>query len=136
MTAKRTKRKGLNARRRAPRKIEYGINVNVVDLRDVVKDLRPINPEMRFRNCFEEERFTTGVIAFRPRKHSDGKQINHDDKDVLCHVIKGRGRLRIEKRRIELRPGTICHIPKGTSHDFAAGKSGELVLFYSLIKTV
>jgi mannose-6-phosphate isomerase-like protein (cupin superfamily) len=50
-------------------------------------------------------------------------------------VIKGRGRLRIRNRRIELKPGTICHIPKRTPHDFAAGKSGELVLFYSLIKT-
>jgi mannose-6-phosphate isomerase-like protein (cupin superfamily) len=50
-------------------------------------------------------------------------------------VLKGRGRLRINGRRIQLRPGIICHIPKGTSHDFAAGKTGELVLFYSLIKT-
>jgi hypothetical protein len=29
----------------------------------------------------------------------------------------------------------ICHIPKGTPHDFAAAQSGELVLFYSLIRT-
>ncbi|MBI2359066.1 MAG: AraC family ligand binding domain-containing protein, partial [Deltaproteobacteria bacterium] len=44
-------------------------------------------------------------------------------------------RLRVNRRRILLRPGTICHIPKGTPHDFAAAKKGELVLFYSLIKT-
>ncbi|HEX2932453.1 MAG TPA: cupin domain-containing protein, partial [Candidatus Binatia bacterium] len=63
------------------------------------------------------------------------KQINHADKDVLCQVIKGSGRLRIDGKRISLRPGMICHIPKGTAHDFAAGKNGELVLFYSLITT-
>jgi quercetin dioxygenase-like cupin family protein len=135
MTAKRARVKGLSAKPRAPREITSVLNVNVVDLRGVVKDLRQINPEMRCKNCFEEERFTSGVIAFRPQKVSDAKQINHDDKDVVCHVIKGRGRLRIQNRRIELRPGTICHIPKGTPHDFAAAKSGELVLFYSLIKT-
>jgi mannose-6-phosphate isomerase-like protein (cupin superfamily) len=109
--------------------------VSIVDVREIVKDLRQINPEMRYKNCFEEERFTSGVIAFRPQKPLDTKQINHDDKDVICHVIRGRGRLRIQNRRIALRPGAICHIPKGTPHDFAAGKSGELVLFYLLIKT-
>jgi quercetin dioxygenase-like cupin family protein len=54
---------------------------------------------------------------------------------VVCQVLKGRGRLRINGRRIQLRPGTICHIPKNTPHDFAAGKTGRLILFYSLIKT-
>jgi len=50
-------------------------------------------------------------------------------------VIKGAARLRVSGKRISLKPGTICHIPKGTAHDFAAAKSGELILFYSLIKT-
>ncbi|MBI2351952.1 MAG: AraC family ligand binding domain-containing protein, partial [Deltaproteobacteria bacterium] len=45
------------------------------------------------------------------------------------------GRLRINGRKIALKPGTICHIPRGTPHDFAAGKKGEMILFYSLIKT-
>jgi mannose-6-phosphate isomerase-like protein (cupin superfamily) len=60
---------------------------------------------------------------------------HHADKDVVCHVIKGNGRLRIDGERFPLRPGTICHIPKGTPHDFAAGKSEDLILFFSLIKT-
>jgi quercetin dioxygenase-like cupin family protein len=101
-----------------------------------LKKLRKISEEIRYKSCFEEKQFTSGLIAFRPSKASDPKQINHDDKDVVCHVLKGHGRLRINGRRIPLRSGTICHIPKGTPHDFAAGKSGELVLFYSLIKTV
>jgi hypothetical protein len=30
-------------------------------------------------------------------------------------------------------PGMLCHIPKNTPHDFVAGKTGELLLFYSLV---
>src|SRR5438034_3394917 len=83
-----------------------------------LKKLRKISEEIRYKGCFEEEQFTAGLIAFRPSTGSDPKQINHDDKDVVCHVLKGRGRLRMNGRRIPLRPGTICHIPKGTPHDF------------------
>jgi len=101
----------------------------------VLKRLKNLNDEIRYADCFADKRFTAGLIAFRPSKNSNPKQINHADKDVVCHVIKGSGRLRVDGKRISLKPGTICHIPKGTPHDFAAGKIGELVLFYSLIKT-
>ncbi|MGE5817050.1 MAG: cupin domain-containing protein [Deltaproteobacteria bacterium] len=127
--------KALRAKRYAPGKLKCQPTINIVNVRAIIKHLRRINPEMSYKNCFEDEQFTSGVIAFRPQKQSDTKQINHTDKDVICYVIKGRGRLRIQNRRIPLRPRTICHIPKRTPHDFAAGKSGELVLFYSLIKT-
>lgn len=109
--------------------------MKVVRIDTVLKQLRKLNAEIRYAGCFEAKQFTSGLIAFRPTKNSDRKQINHDDKDVVCQVLKGRGRLRVGGRRIELCSGTICHIPKRTPHDFAAGKNGELVLFYSLIKT-
>ncbi|MGH7824174.1 MAG: cupin domain-containing protein [Candidatus Binatia bacterium] len=109
--------------------------MKTIKIQRALKGLRKLNEEIRYKNCFDEKTFTTGFIAFRPGKHSDAKQINHDDKDVVCQVLKGRGRLRANGRRIPLEPGIICHIPKGTPHDFAAGKTGELVLFYSLIKT-
>ena len=109
--------------------------MKVVNITTALKSLKKINDEIRYADCFKEKRFTSGLIAFRPSKNSDQKQINHDDKDVVCHVIEGRGRLRVNGKRIQLRPGIVCHIPKGTPHDFAAGKSGELVLFYSLIRT-
>ena len=108
--------------------------MKIIKVRTELKKLRSINEEIRYKSCFEEKQFTTGLIAFRPSK-ADPKQINHADKNVVCHVLKGRGRLRINGRRIPMRPGTLCHIPKRTPHDFAAAKSGELVLFYSLIKT-
>ena len=107
----------------------------IIRLHEALKNLKRINQEIRYASCVEGRRFSTGLISFSPRKDSDPKQIKHRDKDVLCHVVKGSGRLRINGRRISLRPGTICHIPKGTAHDFAAGKKGAMVLFYSLIKT-
>jgi mannose-6-phosphate isomerase-like protein (cupin superfamily) len=109
--------------------------MKVINLQNALKQLSKVNAEMRHQSCFEKKQFTSGLIAFRFQRNSDRKQINHSDKDVVCYVLKGRGRLRINERRIQLRPGMICHIPKRTPHDFAAGKRGELILFYSLIKT-
>jgi quercetin dioxygenase-like cupin family protein len=109
--------------------------MNLINLNIALKNLKKFNDEIRHADCFKTDQFTSGLIAFRPAKKFDRKQINHDDKDVLCQVLKGRGRLRADRKLIPLRPGMVCHIPKGTPHDFAAGKNGELVLFYCLIKT-
>jgi mannose-6-phosphate isomerase-like protein (cupin superfamily) len=110
-------------------------NVKVVKISSALRSLKKVNNEIRYADCFKEKQFTSGLIAFRPSKNSDPKQINHDDKDVVCQVIQGSGRLRVNGKRTPLRPGIVCHIPKGTPHDFAAGRSRELVLFYSLIQT-
>jgi len=109
--------------------------MKIVTIKQALKGLKKIDDEIRYADCFKEKQFTSGLIAFRPTKNSDPKQINHDDKDVVCQVIKGRGRLRVNGKRFPLNPGVVCHIPKGTPHDFSAARSGELVLFYSLIKT-
>jgi mannose-6-phosphate isomerase-like protein (cupin superfamily) len=109
--------------------------MTIVKISAALKSLKPINDEIRYASCIEEKNFTSGLIAFKRTKKSDAKQITHDDKDVLCHVLQGFGRLVVNRRRFQLRPGTVCHIPKGTPHDFAAGMNGELVLFYSLIKS-
>jgi mannose-6-phosphate isomerase-like protein (cupin superfamily) len=109
--------------------------MKIIRLKSALKGLKKLNEEIRYADCFADKQFTAGLIAFRPNKRANAKQINHADKDVLCHIVKGSGRLRVRGKRTALKPGMICHIPKGTPHDFAAGKSGELVLFYSLIKT-
>ncbi|HWP23646.1 MAG TPA: AraC family ligand binding domain-containing protein [Candidatus Binatia bacterium] len=109
--------------------------MKTVSVRQTLKRLKKINDEIRYADCFSEKQFTSGLIAFGPKKHPDRKQITHADKDLVCQVIKGSGRLRVGRRRVQLRPGIICHIPRNTPHDFAAGRSGELVLFYSLITT-
>ena len=109
--------------------------VQVIDLSRVRQRLNKLNEEIRYANCFAGGQFTAGLIAFRPNSKADAKQIRHADKDVVCHVLEGSGRLRIGRKQIALRAGTVCHVPKGTPHDFNAGGSGELVLFYSLIKS-
>ncbi len=109
--------------------------MKIIKINTALKGLKRVNEEIRYADCFKTEQFTSGLIAFRPTKNADRKQINHADKDVVCQVIKGRGRLRVNGKRIPLRSGIVCHIPKGTPHDFAAGRNGELVLFYSLIAT-
>ena len=109
--------------------------MKIIKIASALKKLKKVNQEIRYADCIKNEHFTSGLIAFRPRKNSDAKQINHNDKDVVCQVIKGNGRLQIEGKRIPLRAGIICHIPKNTPHDFVAVKNGELVLFYSLIQT-
>jgi quercetin dioxygenase-like cupin family protein len=108
--------------------------MKAIKISAALQRLRKLNDEIRYHNVFAEKTFTSGVIAFRPLKGLDPKQINHADKDVVCQVVKGRGRLRAGGKRIALEPGMVCHIPKGTPHDFTAGKN-ELVLFYSLIET-
>lgn len=109
--------------------------MKIVTINSALKRLKPLNDEIRYADCFAAKQFTGGVIGFRPGKNSDPKQINHADKDVVCHVIKGSGRLRVNGKRTSLKPNMVCHIPKGTPHDFAAGRNTELVLFYLLIKT-
>ena len=109
--------------------------MKVIKISSALKKLKVLSDEIRYADCFKEKQFTCGLIAFRPSKNSDPKQIIHEDKDVVCHVLNGTGRLRVDGKGIPLRSGVVCHIPKGIAHDFAAGKSGELVLFYSLIRT-
>ncbi len=108
--------------------------MKTIKISTALNHLRKLNQEIRYHQLFDAKTFASGLISFRPRRGSDAKQIKHFDKDVVCQVIKGRGRLRVDGKRITLVPGIVCHIPKGTPHDFAAGKN-ELVLFYSLIET-
>jgi mannose-6-phosphate isomerase-like protein (cupin superfamily) len=107
--------------------------MKIVKLAAALKHLRTINDEIQYVRCFESTHFSSGVIAFRPSKKPNHKQIKHADKDVVCQVVQGTGRVQIKNRRIALRPGMICHIPKNTPHDFAAAKTGKLVLVYLLI---
>jgi quercetin dioxygenase-like cupin family protein len=109
--------------------------MKIIKISKALKKLKPINSEVHYRSCAEGKGFSAGLICFKSKSGADPKQINHRDRDVVCHVLKGKGRLRVNGRNIPLQPGTICHIPKGTSHDFAAGKKSDMLLFYSLITT-
>jgi len=109
--------------------------MKIINLATALKRLKRLNDEMSYAECFKRKTFSSGLIIFRPIKRPVRNQIRHADKDVVCQVIKGNGLLRHGSKRTTLKPGMICLIPKGTPHDFAAAKNGELVLFYSLIQT-
>ncbi len=108
--------------------------LKVIRIDAALAELAEINSEIRHRSCIEGEGFNVGLVSFAATSTADPKQIVHDDKDVVCHVLKGRGRLRASGEVTPLRPGMLCHIPRGVPHDFAA-EGDELILCYSLITT-
>ena len=108
--------------------------LKVVSIDTALAELAEVNSEIRHRSCIEGDGFNVGLVSFAATATADPKQIVHDDKDVVCHVLKGRGRLRTAEAVTRLRPGMLCHIPRGVPHDFAA-EGDELILCYSLITT-
>jgi len=109
--------------------------MKILNIEKALKRLPSVSDEIHYKSWVETGVFTAGLISFHPQKKSDPKQIIHQDRDVLCHVLRGRGRLRAGDRRTPLKPGIVCHIPRGTPHDFAAARGTRLVLFCSVIKT-
>lgn len=108
--------------------------MKLVKIQDVIAQLQRHNEEIRYQGCFEGECFSTGVVAFRAGTHKDD-YITHSHQDVVCHVLMGTGRLRLEAETLDLKPGSLCHIPRGTPHDFVATGEDDLLLVYSLITT-
>ncbi len=106
----------------------------IVNVDEALAELAAINSEIRHKGCIEGDGFNVGLVSFSATGTADPKQIVHDDKDVVCHVLRGQGRLRAGREITPLGPGMLCHIPRGVPHDFAA-EDGELVLCYSLITT-
>jgi mannose-6-phosphate isomerase-like protein (cupin superfamily) len=108
-------------------------DVKVLQLDEVAGHLKELSPEMRYATCVESGHFTQGIIAFAG-KPASGSQITHEDKDVLCYVISGTGRLRTGDREMVLKQGSICHVPARQPHDFQATGDRELVLLYTLVE--
>lgn len=108
--------------------------VKVLQLDQVASQLKPLGEEIRYATCVETGRFTQGIIAFASKPTNAG-QITHDDKDVVCYVISGTGRLRASDQEFLLKQGSICHVPAGSSHDFQATGDRELVLLYTLVES-
>jgi quercetin dioxygenase-like cupin family protein len=108
--------------------------MKVLDLSDELRRVRSVSPEMAHRRLVEAHTFEAGVVRFSPGAAADPRQVTHEDKDVLCYVLGGTGRLRADGHEAPLRPGVLCHIPAGTPHDFAA-TAEPLSLYYCLIRT-
>jgi mannose-6-phosphate isomerase-like protein (cupin superfamily) len=108
--------------------------MDLLGLEEALGELRPLSAEISVRSWCREAAYETGLIAFQPRSDGDPRQILHDDRDVVCHVLRGEGRLRLDDQTVPVAPGLLCRIPAGTPHDFAATAAEPLVLFYTLIR--
>ena len=109
--------------------------MKILKLPEALAELQTFTSEIRHKVCLQGQGFEAGLISFQPGGDSDPKQIKHAQKDVVCYVLKGQGRLRLSDQTIHLEPEMVCHIPRGTAHDFAATNDKSLVLFYFLIAT-
>ncbi len=59
----------------------------------------------------------------------EAASIAHQDKDVICHVLRGKGRLRIATTTRVLVAEDVCRVPAGIPHDISTLEE-PLVLFY------
>ena len=62
--------------------------MKIIKLKSALKGLKNLNEEIRYVDCFADKQFTAGLIAFRPTRKANPKQINHADKDEIgrAHV--------------------------------------------------
>ncbi len=107
----------------------FGPDVSVVQVDALLLEMDRLNDEISYRRVASGAGYECGVVRFLPRSEQDRLQITHADKDVVCHVLRGRGRLSLDSETRDLEPGAVCRIPARTPHDFAAVDE-PLVLFY------
>ncbi len=99
------------------------------DVEAALTELESLTEEIAYRRLASGPGYECGVVRFLPRDGSPDRFVVHQDKDVLCHVLRGKGQLRVMSGERDLTVGEICRIPAGAAHDFVA--SGEpLVLLY------
>jgi mannose-6-phosphate isomerase-like protein (cupin superfamily) len=101
---------------------------------EAVIDSQSGGGEISHRPWQRRDAYDAGVIAFEPRPQPDARLICHTDRDVLCQVLAGEGRLRFDEQTEDVAVGTWYRIPAGVRHDFAASGDRPLVLFYVSIK--
>src|SRR5688572_32286906 len=54
---------------------------------------------------------------------------HHDDEDELFLVVRGRFRMELQDRAIELAPGEFLVVPRGVEHRPVADEECEVLLF-------
>jgi quercetin dioxygenase-like cupin family protein len=105
--------------------------VEVFRLQELLSRLEQRSQEIRAFEVVSGPTFKAGLIAFSPGGTADPNEITHPNKDVLCYVLRGRGRLRANGVLTPLEAGMLCHVPATVPHDFAAAGE-ELLLLYVL----
>jgi quercetin dioxygenase-like cupin family protein len=101
-------------------------------LEAALAELETASEELAHRPLMTGPGYEYGLVRFRPRADPDERFITHHDKDVICHVVRGRGRLRLVGGLRDLAAGDVCRILAGMAHDFVAVEE-PLVLLYTTI---
>jgi quercetin dioxygenase-like cupin family protein len=65
--------------------------------------------------------YTAGAIAVK----EEIKMHRHQDGSHVIYIVSGRGTAILDGKAITLKPGTVVHIPKGSSHNIKA-EGGEM----------
>ena len=79
------------------------------------------NPDMRGRGLVATDQGTIGVQSGNVAKHI------HAGSDEIQYIVEGSGSGWLGERRIELRPGLLLVIPKGTPHGGTEGTGGARI---------
>src|SRR5712692_2547927 len=89
-----------------------------IRVEEAARELTRLTEEIHFKDLVSRPNFKAGLIAFRPGGTTDPKQINHPDKDVVCYVIRGKGRLRTDGGNSPARVGYALPRPSEDSPRF------------------
>ncbi len=100
----------------------------------LLKELVPISDEISMVTPLSFRNYQAGLVLFQPRQREDEKWITHTDAEVICYVVEGQGRLRLQEEESTVGPGVICHISVNTPHDFLAEGDEPLLMFYVTVK--
>ena len=79
------------------------------------------NPDMRGRGLVATDQGTIAVQSGNVAKHI------HAGSDEIQYIVEGSGTGWLGDRRIELRPGLLLVIPKGTPHGGTEGTGGARI---------
>jgi mannose-6-phosphate isomerase-like protein (cupin superfamily) len=74
--------------------------------------------------CLIEEKDGASVEAMQVQVH-DAKLHYHERTDEVYYVIAGTGTMVLDDEEVELRPGVVVYVPRGTKHK----AKGELTVF-------
>jgi quercetin dioxygenase-like cupin family protein len=98
----------------------------------VIADLEAADQPFVHRTLMTGPGYECGVVRIAPSAEVEERFIVHDDKDVICQVFQGRGRLRLRGSSQAMLTGDVCRVLANMEHDFVAVDE-PLVLFYFTI---
>lgn len=105
--------------------------VEAASTQSLLDELQKVTEEIAYRRFSSGPGYECGVVRFLPRA-GEPSQVTHEDKDVLCYVLQGQGRLRIGENIREVLPGDLFRIPARTPHDFSAGDEPLVLVYVSI----